>query len=105
MPSSQVEAIQQASGVAHSNDHQNDHTPRPPVDTRWQVEAKAVCVNHDCLRELYVSALEPTKYESAALGGVHTFSERSLGSLDARLATSTDVCGGYPKVFGTGLQK
>ena len=66
-----------------------------PMDTWWQSEAKAIRVNQDCLKDLYVCAMEPSKYESAPLVAVHTFCEKSQASFDARLVVSPDVCSGY----------
>lgn len=72
-----------------------------PVDTRWQSEAKAIRVNREGLRDLYVSAMEPSKYESAALVAVHTFCDRSQASSDARLAVCVGVWGcGWLAVCG-----
>ena len=83
-----MEAIQRASGVGSEGRGQEE----APVDTRWQSEAKAVRVNRDCLKDLYVSAMEPSKYESAVLAAGHTFFEKSQASFDARLA-AVCVCG------------
>ena len=81
-----MEAIQRASGVPQSSSSPQGRD-RSPKNTRWQVEAKAIQVDQACLRDLYVCAMEPSKYDSAALIEVHTFADRSQTSFDARLET------------------
>ena len=58
-----------------------------------------MCVNRDGLRDLYISAMEPSKYESAALAAVHTFCDRSQASSDARSVVSLLFVWGCVGVF------
>ena len=45
---------------------------------------RAAAVDMDSLRDLYVGALEDSKYDSATLQGVHTLEDKAVATLDPR---------------------
>ena len=61
-------------------------TPTSPstVDHDWERLADATEIVEDGLREVYVSALEAAKYDSAELIDVHTLAEKVQQTLDPR---------------------
>jgi hypothetical protein len=61
-------------------------TPTSPstVDHDWERLADATEIVEDGLREVYVSALEVCKYDSAELIDVHTLADKVQQTLDPR---------------------
>ena len=47
------------------------------IDDAWQQQADAADIMEDGLRDIYVSALEESKYDSCELEEVHTLAEKA----------------------------
>ncbi len=50
----------------------------------WQAAVESVKIDSDGLRDVYVSAMEEGKYDSAELGEVHSFAEKAEEGVNPR---------------------
>ena len=78
---------QTASSASSPSIHQSPAASpggKQPGYEEWQKAIDSEKLDEDALRDVYISALEVSKYDSAELEDVHTLADKAQVTLDAR---------------------